>query len=206
MDHKEAVDTMAAQQYILDELSPTDRDAFEEHYFGCAECAADVRDGAQIADTIRNGKTSRAAAPSRRWRAGWLAAAATVPFITFLGYQNVMLRSALVAARSARVIHSVSLLNAESRAGGEEVVVENASQPFGIYLDIPPRANATRYFLTIVDSSGRVRVTQAVTPEEARESVQLVVPGNLLTPGHYSLRVRTEPAGAPDSVWSFAVR
>jgi len=206
MDHKEAVETMAAQRYILDELSPAERDAFEEHYFGCADCAADVRDGAQIADTIRNGKASRAALAPQRSRAGWLAAAAAVPLLTFLGYQNVMLRSALVAARSVHVIHSVSLLNAESRGGGEENVVDNASQPFGIYVDIPPRANATGYLLTIVDSNGRVYVTQAVTPEQARESVQLVVPGNLLAPGHYSVRVRTEPAGAPESVGSFVVR
>lgn len=206
MDHKEAVDTMAAQRYILDELSPAERDGFEEHYFGCADCAADVRDGAQIADTIRNGKSSRAALAPRRSRAGWLAAAAAVPLLVFLGYQNVMLRSALVASRSVQVMHSISLLNAESRGGGEDNVVDDASRPFGIYADIPPRANATRYVLTIVDSNGRVFVTQAITPEQARESVQLVVPGNSLAPGHYSVRVRTEPAGTSEPAGSFVVR
>ena len=48
MDHKEAVETMAAQRYVLDEMTPEDQEAFEEHFFGCTECAADVKDSEKI--------------------------------------------------------------------------------------------------------------------------------------------------------------
>ena len=58
MDHTEAIETMAAQRYVLDEMTPEDRDAFEEHFFGCAECHADVKDGETIADTLRREKAT----------------------------------------------------------------------------------------------------------------------------------------------------
>ena len=43
MDHTEAVNQYAVEKYLLEELSPEARAAFEEHYFGCEECAIDLR-------------------------------------------------------------------------------------------------------------------------------------------------------------------
>jgi anti-sigma factor RsiW len=205
MNHADAVETRAAERYVLDEMTPEEREQFEEHYFGCAACAADVRDEMTIAATLRAENAHDNVVPIRRTSpVPWLAAAAMLAIVAFLGYQNAMLR-----ARSPhdlpRVLHTVSL-SQESRGGGEETVVGNASQPFGLFIDIPPRANATRYVVTIADSAGRARETVQVPREEARESVQLVVPGGLLSPGHYSVTARSEPAVGPDSVWSFVVR
>src|SRR6516165_7713723 len=45
MDHDEAIKQMAAERYLLDELSPELREAFEEHAFDCHECALDLRAG-----------------------------------------------------------------------------------------------------------------------------------------------------------------
>ena len=45
MNHSEALKEMAAERYLLDELSPEARDAFEEHMFDCPDCALDVRSG-----------------------------------------------------------------------------------------------------------------------------------------------------------------
>ena len=46
MDHNEATKQMAAERYLLDELTPELRDAFEEHAFDCPECSVDLRAGA----------------------------------------------------------------------------------------------------------------------------------------------------------------
>jgi hypothetical protein len=43
MDHETAVRISAAERYHLGEMTGPDRDAFEEHYFMCPECAEDVR-------------------------------------------------------------------------------------------------------------------------------------------------------------------
>jgi len=45
MDHTEAVRLMAAERYLLDDLTSELQEGFEEHYFECQECALDVRAG-----------------------------------------------------------------------------------------------------------------------------------------------------------------
>jgi anti-sigma factor RsiW len=46
MDHSEAVRRGAAEKYLLDELLSADRDEFEQHFFDCQECAADLNGAA----------------------------------------------------------------------------------------------------------------------------------------------------------------
>src|SRR5688572_13963580 len=48
MEHSESLKTNAAERYLLEEMSAVERDAFEEHYFDCSECAVDVGDGARM--------------------------------------------------------------------------------------------------------------------------------------------------------------
>ncbi len=42
MDHWEATRNFAVEQYLLGELSETQRDEFEHHFFDCPECAEGV--------------------------------------------------------------------------------------------------------------------------------------------------------------------
>jgi hypothetical protein len=53
MDHNEALRLEAAEKYVLGELPQDQRDAYEEHYFDCAECALDIKALATFADTAR---------------------------------------------------------------------------------------------------------------------------------------------------------
>ncbi len=43
MDHYQATELTAVEKYLLDELTPGERDDFEEHFFDCQECAIDLR-------------------------------------------------------------------------------------------------------------------------------------------------------------------
>jgi len=43
MAHDEAIRSQAAERYVAGELAPAERDAFEEHFFDCPECAEEVR-------------------------------------------------------------------------------------------------------------------------------------------------------------------
>ena len=53
LDHLIATKRNIAERYMLGELSPAEREKFEEHYFNCTECAEDVRDFLAISSNSR---------------------------------------------------------------------------------------------------------------------------------------------------------
>jgi hypothetical protein len=42
-EHKEAIESLAAERYMLDEMTDAERESFEDHYFNCRFCSEDVR-------------------------------------------------------------------------------------------------------------------------------------------------------------------
>ena len=48
MTHADALRTLAAERYLLDEMPEIEKFAFEEHFFDCAECADDLRAGSAM--------------------------------------------------------------------------------------------------------------------------------------------------------------
>ena len=54
LDHLKATKRNVADRYVLGELSPAQREEFEEHYFECAECAEDVRAFMAISSNSRS--------------------------------------------------------------------------------------------------------------------------------------------------------
>ncbi len=103
MDHLQAVNTLAAERYLLDEMTDAERDEFEGHFFSCRDCAEDLRDGAIMVDGARSGligSVARAAAPPKlpspfiarpRWRPSvmlpWAAAASFALATGYLALQ-----------------------------------------------------------------------------------------------------------------------
>jgi hypothetical protein len=55
MTHQQAIDGMASERYLLEEMSEVERFEFEAHYFDCAECAEDVRLGDMVREEARRG-------------------------------------------------------------------------------------------------------------------------------------------------------
>jgi hypothetical protein len=208
MEHAEATETMAAERYLLGEMTPEDRDAFEEHFFDCAVCASEVRHGAQIGATIRTQKSNRTRQPRMGAARQWLTAAAVAAAVSVVPIvQNVGLRQQLAIARSPHLGGSYSLLLAGSRGSEEPIVIAAGSAPFTIELDIPPQPDARRYVVEVVDAAGRVHAHDSVPAEAASNTQHLQFPGGSLPPGKYSVRVHAEPAaGAPVTVRSFVVR
>src|ERR1051326_5623560 len=108
MTHDEAVQTKAAERYALDEMTRQERDAFEEHYFGCPPCAADVRDAMTIAAALRAEKRSRSnVVPMHRpSRAPWLAAGGMLAFVAALDNKNVILRRGEPQGMRTHLLHT----------------------------------------------------------------------------------------------------
>jgi hypothetical protein len=62
MEHQRAVQNLAVESYLLGEMSPSEREAFEEHFFECSVCGEDVRAAAKFMEEARNilGEDARA--------------------------------------------------------------------------------------------------------------------------------------------------
>src|SRR5260370_42163315 len=99
MDHNEAIRLQAAVKYVLGELSPVQRDAYEEHYFDCAECAFDLKAAAAFVDTtrevLRQEKANSFAKDPVPARGGWprwfppvIAVPAIAALLLIIAYQN----------------------------------------------------------------------------------------------------------------------
>src|ERR1700733_865183 len=101
MDHTESIRLMAAEKYLLGELTPEQREQFEEHFFDCQECALDVRAGAALVEHSKvvlaepfavSSARMPVAAKVGRW--AWLRPAFVVPILAVLlvvvGYQNLV--------------------------------------------------------------------------------------------------------------------
>jgi hypothetical protein len=212
MDHQQAVTNQAAEKYFLDELSPQERDDFEEHYFSCVECADEVRATFSLAD---NAKAVLAEAPARpvlvkpapvkeRRSFDWLAwlrptfavpVAATVLLAVTL-YQSAQinrLRHELSDASAPRVV-TTAVAHAATR--GEETVIRVADQDrlMQLILDINPTSSVSSYTCEVWDSAGNMRFAVPVNVMPDGASVYLLLPAQGLSSGKYSIRVR--PAGS----------
>jgi hypothetical protein len=130
MDHAEAAQTAAVDKYLLGELPDPQREAFEEHFFTCDECSAQVRLGAAFRANARAvlkdaGSFAALAPEPRRW-VGWdwfrwnlrpaLAMAGGIALAVLVGYQNLILIPGL----------------RHPSAGGSEFAVIAAAQASGV--------------------------------------------------------------------------
>ncbi|PWT97835.1 MAG: hypothetical protein C5B51_30470 [Terriglobia bacterium] len=103
MDHAEATRRLAAEQYLLGELSESEQEEFEKHYFDCPECAEALESGTALLVTARQVFREPASvprpAPVPAWKR-WLglewgfapaaALAASLVLLVLAGYQNLV--------------------------------------------------------------------------------------------------------------------
>ena len=53
MNHDDAIREQTVERYLLGELPEDARALFEEHFFDCALCASDLKNGAVFIDALR---------------------------------------------------------------------------------------------------------------------------------------------------------
>lgn len=214
MNHTEAIRLKAAEKYLLGELKGDEREQYEEHFFGCSECAMDVKSGAVLMDNARDVLASdRAFVPeavtaprAQSWFSLFLRPAFAAPAMALLllvvTYQTAIviprLKTALGQANEPQAIPSYSLITANSRGGNPLTIRVPANKPFGIYLDIPPGNQFPYYTCQLQSESGTPEFSVTVSSAEAREAIQLLIPASRLSAGRHILVVRgsESPEGA----------
>jgi len=200
MEHAEARDTHAIDRYLLGELTAAEADAFEEHYFDCAECAEELRSGMQFMDGGR--KVAReASAPAiapvvpisehRSRRMTWIPAAAAAVLVLAIGTPLLMKQRA-AGAPSFEIASQHSFLLSESRSAGT-VPTLNGNAPIVLWADVPSEPTYSRYEARLQQPDGKV-LALPFTPDPNGEATPLTVRG-LSAGSHELVIVGTDPAG-----------
>jgi hypothetical protein len=207
MDHSQATTLKATEQYLLGELSEPLRAEFEEHFMSCAECARDVRAGAIFVENAR--EVLRAEVPAlvptkvdAKSEGGWfaglfrpvIAAPAFAVLLAIIAYQAAVtiphLKSAQSRVSAPVTLASFSLIDANSRGGGPAMFTVQPGQPFSLDIDVPPQPQFPMYNLEIDGENGAPQFTVPVSAQEARKTVQLLVPPSTLAGGQYTLVIQ----------------
>jgi hypothetical protein len=214
MNHEEAIKRGSVEKYLLKELSPSERDEFEEHFFGCPDCAADVGATATFLEAARKQlKTAPSAKRTVEAAAPWYTLLWTPKLIApmfalmlfVIGFQNlVIFPKHLERATNLggpEVLTSVSLISANSRGDALPNVTVPEGQPFLLSLDIPSSEGFSSYSCELVSQSGTVLWQVPVASQQAKDTLFIRVPAAQWAPGTYSLTVH----GISDKVGSTPV-
>jgi len=216
MNHSEAVQQMATERYLLDEMSPEVRDAFEEHFFDCPECALDLRAAAAFVDeakvqlpeltsplSVPSG--SRAPVPVEKtekkqsWFSSWgrpaFAAPVFATLLAIIGYQNLVTYPALRSEANEPILSSTVFLHSGTRSVNPAEV--NVDQKHGVALlvDAPPQQGYASLLFELRDPEGKIirsiamPATAAADGQSADGTLSLAIPGAGLHDGAYTLAI-----------------
>lgn len=205
MDHSDAVRLMATEQYVLGELSSEMRDAFEEHFFDCQECALDVRATAAFIDEAKQSLAAPVYSPAvvapkttperRQWFSWWKPAFSAPAFAALLivfGYQNfATIPSLRSAARQPRLAPWITL-HVGTRGGAPLSVIADHKSGAVLLVDIPDTTAFSSYVFAMQDPQGRqfwTETVQASSEQNGQQTLSLLIPGIGLQAGAYTLTI-----------------
>jgi hypothetical protein len=216
MDHTEAVNQLAVEKYLLGELGPEERDSFEEHFFTCDECAADLRATSLFIAQAKKELAQPGAAPVAAEKpkrffnfAAIFRPAFAVPvmaaLLVIIGFQNIVtfprLKQEVAVSSRPQILPSVNLVDGGSRGAEIRTVAATAHQPFLLFVDVPTEARFTGYQCMLYAPSGKLVWQIPVSAAEAANTVSIQVPAESAEAGVNTLVVEGIPAeGAPVDV------
>jgi hypothetical protein len=203
MDHDYAVKSEACEKYLLGELSAELREAYEDHYFSCAECAVQLRSAVEMFGASRQILAEQPAVAAEPvavpLRAGWFdwlrpafAAPVLAALLLLVGYQNFVTIPLLKQSASPRVMQMFTLITANSRGDAALEVIATPNQPLGLYVDMPLDRVYSAYHLQLQDPAGKVTPLRSVDEEEAQKTVVVAINSGI-TPGVYTLVISGQP-------------
>jgi hypothetical protein len=194
MTHQQALDTMAAERYLLDEMTEIEKHAFEEHFFDCNDCSTEVRLGERIRVEVRAVRDSRLEARDSKDRD------------SKDRYSGFGIRDPKAETRDSNVIEfnkrpvwrRPSILRSMGRG--------RVDRPCGgLGVDVMTRsAQNVRYDL--LDAAGNTILSGRTPLPPSGAPLLLLLPADELAQGRHTLIVRDpDSSGAPFGEYSFDV-
>lgn len=180
-EHTKAAETHAVERYALGEMTEDERLAFEDHYFDCRICAAEVTYAMQMmsaGQVVAREDQSKKVVPmpsrSRRWFPQ-AAAAALILSVVGNGYQYLTRTAQVMPAVAVVPIGGVHVeIETEpvrNEAPAEATTVRAGSLALDLF--IPTGEGAAGYVCEIRDSDGKTLYSYPVSAKAAADPVSL---------------------------------
>ena len=208
MDHIEAITNQTIERYMLGELSESDREGFEEHFFNCPACAEQVRSVSRFRANIipvlaEEAQRQKAFLPEKKlswidsfrlWQSSPMGAAASLAIFLVMasvtGYQATELRRRNAPQALASVV-----LHPQARGEAAAIGVPAPGSFLLLEADVPIASDQLKWEIRRVNSPDVLMEGTASSPE-AGSSLKLLLPASRLSPGDYIVVVRSsEMAG-----------
>jgi hypothetical protein len=218
MDHDTVVRQKMTERYLLDELDARARDEFEEHYFDCTDCAADVHAGAlfveqskiELAENPSLGVARRPVMLPGPPEPGWLAAlhaglhnmlrpALVAPVMILLlavvGYQNLVTYPHLQQALTMPQVLPWASVNVGTYGSETPIVTTAPGSAFLLFVRIPPEGSYSHYIGELYNSAGKIEESFAIPVSSEQKTAgqdqwPVQISAAHLAAGNYTLAVR----------------
>jgi hypothetical protein len=213
MDHEQAVDKGVVERYLLGELSSSESEEFETHFFGCTQCAQELQAGAIFEENVKavfleeSPGTANARTPQVKnervspswWSRLWVRPSSAVPALAAVAllclsaYQAMVvvpgLRSQLLQAQAPQATASYVL---QPLARGDERTTEvpRNYRAYELVIDKAWEKSYAEYFCSFVDEAGAARLSVSVPAPAPNQPLQILISRNQLPSGRYKVIVR----------------
>jgi len=190
MEHNAAVESNAVERYLLGDMPGEERDAFEEHFFSCMECAEEVRVGAHLkANWGGAERQARQAAPARSW-ANWLRWPSLIPVAASLVFAGVV----WFQAGHQTMVGSYAEYRVEETvrdANAPIAVIPRGKGLVWVKFNVPRNAPPPPYECTVEDAAGKsvgtATVVTTTIDKEGKPEARIELDREHLRPGLYTI-------------------
>lgn len=214
MTHDQAINTHAAERYLLDEMPELERHEFEEHYFDCVVCAADLRAAAAMADAAGTIEAQAVAPESQagakvlpmrpRWSAATLAPLAAAAMLALVaGYQTFVTLPSLRSQLAPQVVAPVVLT--PTTRGESPAVSSTGSSPIVLSLDVNLTPTSGQLVYDVRRDAGEV-VASGRRAAPLPGTPLILILADAPRAGSYVVTLREDGADARESTYRFTVR
>jgi len=200
MEHSEAQNTGAAERYLLGELSVSEVEEFERHFFDCAQCSEELRALSILQENARVVFMEQESAPSlatpavieqKPAKAGWwnfsiwAPAMAMVAIAVFVGFEL-----------GGRVADDPQAVNSfpiyAAKRGGETTVAPSTNAKFfTVYMDRTWDRDYASYRAVVREDGGshEERASMPLAAPAQGSTIQILFPEHALKPAKYVLTI-----------------
>ncbi len=200
MEHATAMKEYAVERYLLGEMTVSEQDEFELHYFECAECADDLRAASAFLENLKAVAATeptvlRTPAKQQRDWFGWLRWQLVQPALTAVLLIMTTYLGLVRLPQLEKAAHAVVVpVRVDFGTRGVEQAAIQEHERVQIQTTLSPSMWAPRYEVEVRPATGGKAIVFEVEgpPRERLANFNIPVP-TLLPPGDYTVTLKWEP-------------